>query len=38
MTTLVQVSELKKTYQTGKVTFEALQGISLEIATGDFGL
>jgi len=36
MTTLVQVSELKKTYQTGKVTFEALQGISLEIATGDF--
>ena len=36
MTTLVQVSELKKTYQTGKVTFEALQGISLEIAAGDF--
>jgi putative ABC transport system ATP-binding protein len=36
MTTLVQVSELKKTYQTGKVTFKALQGISLEIAAGDF--
>ena len=36
MTTLVQVSELKKTYQTGEVTFEALRGISLEIAAGDF--
>ena len=36
MTTLVQVSELKKTYKTGAVTFEALQGISLEISSGDF--
>jgi putative ABC transport system ATP-binding protein len=36
MTTLVQVSELKKTYQTGEVSFEALRGISLEIAAGDF--
>jgi putative ABC transport system ATP-binding protein len=36
MTTLVQVSELKKTYKTGEVTFEALQGISLEISSGDF--
>jgi putative ABC transport system ATP-binding protein len=36
MTTLVRVSELKKTYQTGAVNFEALQGISLEIAAGDF--
>ena len=36
MTTLVQVSELRKIYQTGSVNFEALQGISLEIAAGDF--
>jgi putative ABC transport system ATP-binding protein len=36
MTTLVQVSELKKTYETGEVTFEALRGISLEIEAGDF--
>jgi putative ABC transport system ATP-binding protein len=36
MTTLVRVSELKKNYQTGEVNFEALRGISLEIAAGDF--
>ncbi len=36
MTALVRVSQLKKTYQTGEVTFEALRGISLEIAAGDF--
>ena len=36
MTTLVQVSELRKIYQTGSVNFEALRGISLEIAAGDF--
>jgi putative ABC transport system ATP-binding protein len=36
MTTLVQVSELKKTYQTGEVRFDALRGLSLEIAAGDF--
>ena len=36
MTTLVRVSELKKIYQTGEVNFEALRGISLEIAAGDF--
>jgi putative ABC transport system ATP-binding protein len=36
MTVLVQVAELKKTYQTGDIKFDALQGISLEIATGDF--
>jgi len=34
--TLVRVSELKKNYQTGEVNFEALRGISLEIAAGDF--
>src|SRR5512147_1183230 len=36
MTTLVRVSELKKNYQTGEVNFEALRGITLEIAAGDF--
>jgi putative ABC transport system ATP-binding protein len=36
MTALVQVADLKKTYQTGDVTFQALRGISLEIAAGDF--
>jgi len=36
MTTLVRISELKKNYQTGEVNFEALRGISLEIAAGDF--
>jgi putative ABC transport system ATP-binding protein len=36
MTALVQVQNLKKTYQTGSVRFEALRGISLEIDPGDF--
>jgi putative ABC transport system ATP-binding protein len=36
MTTLVRVSELKKIYQTGDINFEALRGISLDIAAGDF--
>jgi putative ABC transport system ATP-binding protein len=36
MTALVQVTDLKKTYQTGKVTFQALRGITLEIESGDF--
>jgi putative ABC transport system ATP-binding protein len=36
MTTLVQISELKKTYKTGEITFEALRGISLEVESGDF--
>ena len=36
MTTLVRVSELKKVYRTGEVNFEALRGVSLEIAAGDF--
>jgi len=36
MTALVQAAGLKRTYQTGDITFEALRGISLEIASGDF--
>jgi putative ABC transport system ATP-binding protein len=36
MTALVQVRELKKTYQTGSVRFDALRGVSLEVEQGDF--
>ena len=36
MTALVQVTDLKKTYQTGDVIFQALRGISLEIVAGEF--
>ena len=36
MNTLVEIVNLKKTYQTGEVAFEALKGISLDIAAGDF--
>jgi len=36
MDSLVKISQLKKVYQTGQVTFEALKGVSLEIAAGDF--
>lgn len=36
MTTLVQVRDLKKTYQTGQIKFEALRGVSLDITIGDF--
>jgi putative ABC transport system ATP-binding protein len=33
---LVEVTDLKKTYQTGEVVFEALKGVSLVLAEGDF--
>jgi len=33
---LIQVAGLKKIYQTGEVKFEALKGVSLAVATGDF--
>ena len=36
MTALVQVRDLKKTYKTGSVCFEALRSVSLEIEQGDF--
>jgi putative ABC transport system ATP-binding protein len=36
MSTLVTIADLKKTYQTGSITFEALKGVSLEVAAGDF--
>jgi len=36
MTALVEITNLKKTYQTGDVTFAALQGVSLTLAAGEF--
>jgi ABC-type lipoprotein export system ATPase subunit len=36
MTTLIQISDLKKSYQTGSVRFEALRGVSLDVQAGDF--
>lgn len=36
MTTLIRVSDLKKTYQTGSVRFDALRGVSLDVQSGDF--
>jgi len=36
MTALVQVQDLKKTYETGSIHFDALRGVSLDIPTGDF--
>lgn len=36
MNALVQTVDLKKVYQTGDVIFEALKGVSLEIAAGEF--
>ena len=36
MTALVQVQDLKKTYETGSVRFDALRGVSLDIPSGDF--
>lgn len=36
MNALVEVRDLKKTYQTGSVHFEALRGVSLDIEKGDF--
>jgi putative ABC transport system ATP-binding protein len=36
MTALVQILDLKKTYQTGAISFDALRGVSLDIEQGDF--
>ncbi len=36
MTSLVKVADVKKVYQMGDVTFEALKGVCLEIEAGDF--
>jgi len=36
MTPLVRIVDVEKVYKTGAVTFAALQGVSLDIADGDF--
>ena len=36
MNSLIRITELRKTYQTGEVAFDALKGISLDIAAGEF--
>jgi putative ABC transport system ATP-binding protein len=36
MTTIVQATNLKKTYMLGKVPVEALQGINLKVESGEF--
>jgi len=36
MNALVQVADLVKTYQTQEVTYQALRGVTLEIAAGDY--
>lgn len=36
MNDLIQITDLKKIYQTGSVKFEALKGISLAVLGGDF--
>jgi putative ABC transport system ATP-binding protein len=36
MDTLVKITDLKKIYQMGDVTFEALKSVSLEVCAGDF--
>jgi putative ABC transport system ATP-binding protein len=36
MDSLIRITDLKKIYQTGQVTFEALKGVSLDISAGDF--
>lgn len=33
---LIRIANVKKTYKTGEVTFEALKGVSLDISAGDF--
>jgi ABC-type lipoprotein export system ATPase subunit len=36
MNPLIQITGLKKTYQTGSVRFDALRGVSLDVQAGDF--
>ena len=33
---LIEITELRKSYQTGAITFEALRGVSLSIEAGDY--
>jgi len=36
MSTLVTIADLRKVFQTATVTYDALQGITLEVTSGDF--
>jgi len=36
MTTIVETTNLKKTYMLGKVPVNALQGVNLKVEKGDF--
>ncbi len=35
-TALIQLKDIRKTYQIGKITYEVLKGINLEVERGDF--
>ena len=35
-TQLIKVTDLHKVYRRGSVTFEALRGVSLDVAAGDY--
>lgn len=35
-TALIQLKDIRKTYQIGKITYEVLKGINLEVKRGDF--
>jgi putative ABC transport system ATP-binding protein len=36
MTAIVEISEVRKTYKTGSITFEALRGITLNVEEGEY--
>ena len=36
MSTIVEISEVRKTYKSGSITFEALRGVSLTIEEGEY--
>ncbi|HEY5181530.1 MAG TPA: ATP-binding cassette domain-containing protein, partial [Dermatophilaceae bacterium] len=36
MSAIVEISEVRKTYKTGSITFEALRGITLNVEEGEY--